>query len=431
LGCTLCCAYRGRLVLAGPGAIWYMSRILDPADWDYGYDPNDPARAIAGTSTTTGGIPDQILALMPHSDNYLIFGCERSLWLLTGDPAYGGQITALSREVGVLGPGAWCNLPDGSLVILSRDGLYQIPPGGRGNPEALSRPVLPEELVNLDWTANTLTLCQDTEARGLHLAVTPTAGTTGTHYFLDVTAGSFWPVVLPDTMQPTAMLSYAPDATDPTEVILGGHDGYLRKYDDSLLAGSGANAVWTQGTGVDADGGVLTPATSPAWEVDALAGYTFTVTIGGTATTLTCYSNTATAAKMTTAGPASSNYATWSTSGNDDGTAIAAEVVYGPLRIGGPGRNGLLTQIAADLDIDGAAVQWGVFSGDTAQAAVEAAVDATAVTDAIWDGLWVGGMNRRDSLRASGGALAIMLAGTAGWAVEGLRVEGRDGGLLR
>jgi hypothetical protein len=351
LGCRLCCTYRGRLVLAGPGAVWYMSRILDPNDWDYGYDPADPARAVAGASTTTGGVPDPILALMPHSDQYLIFGCERSLWLLTGDPAYGGTITALSREIGVLGPGAWCNLPDGSMVILSRDGLYQISAGASSYPAPISRPLLPAELLNVDWVNNTISMCYDVWARGIHIAVTPVAGTIGVHYFLDWTTKSFWPVTLPNAMQPTAILRYAPNSTVAAQVVVGGFDGYLRDY-------------------------------SP------------------TATT-------------------------------DDGTAFTSLVSYGPFRIGGPGYYGEILQIAADLDSNGQGVAWGVFHGDNAQVAVAAAVAAGAAAGAIWQGTWTAGANHRQFPRACGAAFVIMVNGTYGWAIEGLRIEGKQKGVIR
>ena len=239
LNCPLCCTYRGRLVLAGPGAVWYMSRVLDPNDWDYGYDPSDASRAIGGTSTTTGGIPEPILALMPHSDQYLIFGCERSLWLLTSDPAYGGTIQALSRDVGVLGPNAWCNLPDGSIVFLSRDGLYQIPPGASSYPQSISRQFLPAELLDVDWITNTISLCYDVWGRGIHLSITPVSGATGIHFFVDWTTKSFWPVTLPNSQQPTIMVRYSPNSTFPASVILGSYDGYTRKYSTSATTDDG------------------------------------------------------------------------------------------------------------------------------------------------------------------------------------------------
>ena len=245
LNCSLCCTYRGRLVLAGPGSIWYMSRVLDPNDWDYGFDPQDPSRAIAGTSTTTGGIPEPLTALMPHSDSYLIFGCERSLWKLTSDPAYGGTIESLNRDVGVLSPGAWCNISDGSIVFLSRDGLYHLPPGGQSYPQPISRPKLPAELLNIDTTINVISMCYDVQDRGIHLSVTPTAGTAGVHYFLDWTAQGFWPVSMPTALQPTAMMRYAPSSTTAPTVILGSFDGYTRKYLASQTADVNANGTTT------------------------------------------------------------------------------------------------------------------------------------------------------------------------------------------
>jgi hypothetical protein len=175
IGCTLCINYRGRLFLAG-GAwsnLWYASRQLNPYDWDYGYDPADPGRAIAGEDATTGGPTEPLTALISISDNYLIMACERSLWLMVGDPAYGGQITPMSHDIGVLGPTAWCTLPDGSVVILSRDGLYLIAAGLQSPPEPISRPNLPAELLDLDWTQNYINLAYDVGARGIHLSVTP------------------------------------------------------------------------------------------------------------------------------------------------------------------------------------------------------------------------------------------------------------------
>lgn len=352
LNCPLCCTYRGRLVLAGPGSVWYMSRVLDPNDWDYGFDPSDPARAVAGTSTTTGGIAEPILALMPHSDDYLIFGCERSLWILNGDPAYGGTITALSRDVGVLGPSAWCNLPDSSIVLLSRDGLYHIPAGGSSYPQPISREKLPNELINVDWINNTISLCYDVEARGIHLSITPTDGSAGVHFFIDWTIRSFWPVVFADDdFQPTAMVRYASGSSVSSLVVLGGFDGYLRYYS--------ATAV------------------------------------------------------------------------NDDGTAFASLVAYGPFRIGGPGYYGEILQISADLDTNGQGASWGIYKGDSAEAAVQEAVTAGDATSASWTGTLAAGTNHRQFVRAYGAALLLVFGGSYGWAIEGARIEGKRKGPIR
>ncbi|MBM3191018.1 MAG: hypothetical protein FJZ90_20155, partial [Chloroflexi bacterium] len=60
VGCPLMCTYRDRLVLAGPDQVWYMSRSGDPTDFDYGADPNDVQRPVAGTTSDAGSIGEPI-----------------------------------------------------------------------------------------------------------------------------------------------------------------------------------------------------------------------------------------------------------------------------------------------------------------------------------------------------------------------------------
>jgi hypothetical protein len=240
LGCRLACTYRDRLVLAGPGHIWYMSRAGDPDDWDYNpADPTDPARAVAGTNSDTGEVGEPIRALIPYSDDYLIFGCEHSIWVLRGDPAYGGQLDALSREIGCVGSTSWCLLPDSSVLILSRDGLYLIPPGANGFPQPISREVLPADLIDVDGISNVVSLKYDARARGVHIDVTPTTGATGQHWWLDWQTKSFWPVSVPNGCQPTALTAFGTSGDDPRYVILGGADGYLRRYDEDAVDDDG------------------------------------------------------------------------------------------------------------------------------------------------------------------------------------------------
>jgi hypothetical protein len=58
-------------------------------------------------------------------------------------------------------------------VFLSRDGLYMVQPGGGSYPQPISRPVLPQELLNVDYTKNNVSLAYDTQAMGIHLSISP------------------------------------------------------------------------------------------------------------------------------------------------------------------------------------------------------------------------------------------------------------------
>ncbi|MBK7363158.1 MAG: hypothetical protein IPJ01_12785 [Micavibrio sp.] len=154
----LICLYRDRLVLAGGSDsphLWYMSRQGDPLDWNYG--ATDPARAVAGLSSQAGVIGEPITALCPHGDICLVIGCKSSLWILRGDPAYGGQIDNLSHNIGIVDKFAWTYVPNvsadnsGTLIFLSLDGVYMLGAGcGASEPISISREKMPEELLHVD-----------------------------------------------------------------------------------------------------------------------------------------------------------------------------------------------------------------------------------------------------------------------------------------
>ena len=228
---NLIALYRDRIVVAGD-FIWYMSRQGDPTDWNYGADATDLQRAVAGTSADAGLIGQPLTALMPHSDDYLVIGTESQLWVMRGDPAYGGQIDNLSSEIGVLNANSWCKLPDGTLVFLARQGVFAISPGAVSYPTEYSSQILPKELINMD-ADDFISMDYDVESRGIHVSITPSSG-TGKHFWIDIDGQSYWPISFSSTShQPTVMATFASDNASDRRVILGGRDGYLYRYDES------------------------------------------------------------------------------------------------------------------------------------------------------------------------------------------------------
>lgn len=230
-GCPIVCRYLDRLVVAGENEaphVWYMSRSGDPDDWDY--SQTDDQRAVAGTSSEAGVPGDAITALVPHSDDYLIIGCMQSLWRLRGDPAYGGALDNLSRVAGIVGRRAWAFGPGGELVYLSRNGVYVLPPGGESQPIALSREVLPDELVALDTDQVEPVLEWDTAGHGIHIFLTSTSPGGQKHWWLDWTTKGFWPMSLDGNHEPTAICRLQATAIGESGVVLGGRDGGLRQF---------------------------------------------------------------------------------------------------------------------------------------------------------------------------------------------------------
>jgi hypothetical protein len=233
VGCPLVCTYRDRLVLAGaPVAphVWYMSRAGDPTDYDYAASEEDGGRAVAGTNIDSGHIGDPITALCPHSDDYLIIGSPSSLWIIRGDPAYGGSIDCLSRNIGIISAGAWCHGPDSSMLFLSREGLFSLAPGGSGYPQPVSRDLLPQELLDIDPATYDVRMAYDLRDRGVHIWCTSSDSKSQYHWWLDWPTKSFWPMTVPASQEPTAIYYYSSQNRFEGGVLLGGRDGFIRSF---------------------------------------------------------------------------------------------------------------------------------------------------------------------------------------------------------
>lgn len=172
--CPFIWLYRDRMGVAGyPMHQWYMSRQGDPHDWDYSIsDLDDTGRAVAGNNAEAGLLGDPLRAVVPFADDYLIFGCDASIWVLSGDPTIGGELDNLSRNIGIVDKFAWCWGPKGELIFLSRDGLYVLPPGASAVPQPLSRPRVPDELLSVNTDLFEVSMAFDPREHGIHLFVT-------------------------------------------------------------------------------------------------------------------------------------------------------------------------------------------------------------------------------------------------------------------
>jgi hypothetical protein len=238
LNCHLTCTWRGRLMMI-QGNTYYMSRQDDPTDWDFAVAATDVRRAVYAGNAPAGYVPQPVTCVIQHTADLAIFGCEREMWLLAGDPAMGASLNPISREVGIISATAWCKLPEGVIVFLSRRGLYAMAAGSDAEPEPLSREVLPEELLDVDTTANTVALGYDGRHQGIHVFITPTNGSAGVDYFVSWQTKGLFPVLLPAAQQPTCLVNYAATMSDVEYTLQGCHDGYVRRYAPGLTDDDG------------------------------------------------------------------------------------------------------------------------------------------------------------------------------------------------
>ncbi len=241
VGCPIIDIFRDRLVLGGipeSSGIWFMSKFGDPDDFDYSQPDTNRTRAIASNTTTSdaGGLSIPMSAIAAITEDYLVISAESEMYLLRGDPTLGGILANVSSQIGIGSRTAHCRTPDGSLIFLSRDGLYRFHPS---NPflENISRDRLPIELIDVvQNTSLTVALEYDVRFRGVHIYITPnTAGAT-THYWFDWDTQSFWTVRLGNRLHEPFAVNY--DAKK-NRTMLGGRDGYIRHYDSAVTDDDG------------------------------------------------------------------------------------------------------------------------------------------------------------------------------------------------
>jgi len=236
-GATLIESYRGRIIM-GVGRLWFMSKQFNPLNWDYGASDTDYTRAIAGQNAEAGQIGQQLVSIMPHHDDFLIFGCERSLWILRGDPAWpGSTLGPISKTVGCVGGDAWTETDDGSIVLLAHSGLFAIPSGGNGFPQPLSAR-LPRELKNLTKDIYQVSLEFEPYDNGVHVFVYQT-GIQHTQWWLDWVTKGLYPSRHSLAHTPFSTFLSSGQVQDTTDVLIGCTDGYIRRFADRFNTDDG------------------------------------------------------------------------------------------------------------------------------------------------------------------------------------------------
>lgn len=225
---------------AGDPHNWHMSASGDPTDWNNFPPVPNNLQAISGNNAKAGLCPDIINAVVPYNDDLLIFGCDSSIWRLTGDPMTGGEFDLISDVTGMAFGRPWCKDPSGMLYFFgSKGGVFAMPPGGI--PKHLSdvrdgaTTSVERRLRDIDLSLYRVELVWDHDNGGLRLYLIPfAAGNTVAleHWFWSQKSQAWWPDSFSDSAhQPYAVTVFDGDDPDDRAVVLGCQDGYTRKVD--------------------------------------------------------------------------------------------------------------------------------------------------------------------------------------------------------
>jgi len=241
--------WRARIMAAG---IYTMpqnafgSAVGDATDWNYSPTPSTETQAFELQNTEAGIVGDIINCMIPWSDDVLIWGCDSSIWQMTGDPMAGGRNDLITSKIGMAWGRPWCRGPDGTLYFFSsRNSIYRLVVGG-GAPERMSYPIDPL-LTNVGgYATNIVKMVYDDTRQGFHVMITPWAvsgnqvqqPTSTQNWWYDAVNDAWFPDVFGNTWHnPLAVLAYEADGDH--KLLLGGQDGYLRFFDDTSASDDG------------------------------------------------------------------------------------------------------------------------------------------------------------------------------------------------
>lgn len=232
--CQLGVLWNGRAVLArgdNPSA-WNMSAKSNLLDWDTAPEVVTETSAVSGISSQVGDIPDIVNALIPWSDDLLIFGCDASVWRLTGDPMGDGQLHRVSDQHGFAFGSSWCKDPEGTIYAFSsRGGVYAMAPGG--GPVSLTEGRIQKRLEAVDLKLWRIELAWNFIDNGLHVFLIPTGGLReAVHYFWERATGGWWEDEFSSLdLAVSSVAEVSGDNIEERELVIAGWDGRLRRWD--------------------------------------------------------------------------------------------------------------------------------------------------------------------------------------------------------
>jgi hypothetical protein len=233
------CLYCGRIVLnsmLNPNQ-WFMTRSGDPLDLLVGQD--DVGTPISSQNSKAGVVGDAVIGFVPYQDQYLLFGCANSIWVLRGDAAAGGRLNLVTEETGLFSPTSWCWDDRNTMYFIGTDGIYALAYGSliAGEPPVnITSKRLPSLISDLKLNRRTdrVAMAYDKQRDGIVLTISQLDGTWSASFWYDLRTGGFFPETY--TSPISAAMYYDAIEAGSRKLLVGCYDGYIRSFDDTAKA---------------------------------------------------------------------------------------------------------------------------------------------------------------------------------------------------
>jgi len=223
---TIAASWQGALWLVIDGVL-YASRVGDITDWDYSVALTDLYGAFYTDGDYKGVLAGPITSVMPQGSDVMMVSTVSGTLAMRGHPRQGGVFEPVGSSY-ALGQGAWCLLPDDTLLMLTPIGLMSLASSPGAVMAPVSRDKIPDELIGLSYDRDDplVNLEYDTRWNGVHIYV---RGAEEQAWWLDLNTGGFHREEI--ASYPYTTCEFADFITENTSgVLLGRYNGIYR-YD--------------------------------------------------------------------------------------------------------------------------------------------------------------------------------------------------------
>jgi hypothetical protein len=160
----------------------------------------------------------------------------------------GGVNRCLTKTTGIFSPTSYCWDDKNNLYFLGTDGIYRLPSEAIINalpPENITKARIPKLISSLGLNRRTdrVAMDYDKQRYGIEISVTQQDGEWKVCWWLDLRTGGLFPDVFPTSQSPASMYYFDSYKSSERGLLLGGYDGYIRKFDESEKNDEGDNAI--------------------------------------------------------------------------------------------------------------------------------------------------------------------------------------------
>ena len=206
---------------------------------------NDYTFKVGGTNAAN----DPATGMISCGDKLLIF-TSQTCTVMYGNPQLSGeQFVTIDNRYGMVDANAWCRGPNGSLYVMSSQGLCLHANPGNAPPILVSDEKMPALLRGVDPTAYHVSPAHDTYQRKIKLAVTKVSATAGIPHWSyklaeDKCPSGFWMDIYDTPVEPFCITSISQSCAGLamsayTDLLYGGRSGYIYRDDPSVITDDG------------------------------------------------------------------------------------------------------------------------------------------------------------------------------------------------